>query len=68
MRCALCSDCFSAEMTRRHNDANMLALGANVVGPGLALKILETFLRFDFEGGRHAVRVDMLSEIERGEM
>lgn len=68
VRCALCSDCYSAEMTRRHNNANMLALGANVVGPGLALKIVDAFLTHDFEGGRHAARVDMLSKIERGEM
>ena len=68
VRCALCSDCYSAEMTRRHNDANMLALGANVVGAGLARKIVDTFLSHDFEGGRHAVRVGMLSAIERGEM
>ncbi len=67
-RCALCSDCYSAEMTRRHNNANMLALGANVVGDGLALRIVDTFLNFGFEGGRHATRVDMLSAIERGEM
>ncbi len=68
VRCALCSDCYSAEMTRRHNNANMLALGANVVGPGLALKIVDTFLSHSFEGGRHATRVGMLSAIERGEM
>ncbi len=68
IRCALCSDCYSAEMTRRHNNANMLALGAGVVGTGLALKIVDTFLRSSFEGGRHAVRVDMLTAIENGEM
>ncbi len=67
-RCALCSDCYSAEMTRRHNNANMLALGAAVVGPGLALKIVDAFLSASFEGGRHATRVDMLSAIERGEL
>ena len=43
IRCALCGDCYSAEMTRRHNDANMLALGARVLGEGLALKIVDTF-------------------------
>lgn len=68
VRCALCSDCYSAEMTRRHNNANMLALGANVVGPGLALKIVDTFLSNSFEGGRHSVRVGLLSDIERGEL
>ncbi len=68
VRCALCSDCYSAEMTRRHNNANMLALGANVVGAGLALKIVDTFLSNSFEGGRHSVRVGLLSDIERGEL
>ena len=65
IRCALCSDCYSAEMTRRHNNANMLAMGASVVGKGLALKILDTFLAAQFEGGRHAVRVDLITDIER---
>ena len=64
IRAALCGDCFSAEMTRKHNDANVLALGARVVGPGLALKIVDTFLENEFEGGRHARRVALLSEIE----
>jgi ribose 5-phosphate isomerase B len=64
IRAALCGDCFSAEMTRRHNDANILALGARVVGSGLALKILEAFLNTPFEGGRHARRVELLSKLE----
>ena len=64
IRCALCGDCFSAEMTRRHNDANMIALGARVVGAGLALKIVDAFLDTPFEGGRHERRVNMLMEIE----
>ena len=64
VRAALCGDCFSAEMTRRHNDANVLALGQRVLGPGLALKIVDTFLENEFEGGRHAKRVAMLGEIE----
>ena len=66
IRCALCADSFSAEMTRRHNDANMLAMGAGIVGPKLAERIAETFLSTDFEGGRHQRRVDLISEIERG--
>lgn len=57
VRCALCSEPWSAQMTRRHNDANMLALGAAVTGEGLALEILEQFLTAQFEGGRHARRV-----------
>jgi len=64
VRCALCADCFSAEMTRRHNDANILALGARTTGAGLALKITEIFLETPFEGGRHKRRVNQISEIE----
>ncbi|HIS44093.1 MAG TPA: ribose 5-phosphate isomerase B [Candidatus Scatomorpha merdigallinarum] len=64
IRCALCGDCYSAEMTRRHNDANMLALGARVLGEGLALKIVDTFLDTPFEGGRHARRIEKLMAIE----
>ena len=62
IRAALCSDCFSAEMTRRHNDANMLAMGARVLGEGLALKIVDIFLTTEFDGGRHARRVDMIED------
>ena len=64
IRCALCSDCYSAEMTRRHNDANMLAMGARVLGSGLALKIVDSYLAADFEGGRHATRIGMISDYE----
>ena len=64
IRCALCGDPWSAEMTRRHNDANMLAIGAGVVGPQLARQILEAFLTHDFEGGRHQRRVDKLMALE----
>lgn len=64
VRAALCSDCYSAEYTRRHNDANILALGARTVGSGLAMKIVDTFLSASFEGGRHAKRVDMIRELE----
>lgn len=64
IRAALCSDCYSAEMTRRHNDANILALGARVLGTGLALKIVEVFLATAFEGGRHTRRVELIHEIE----
>lgn len=65
IRAALCSDCYSAEFTRRHNDANILTLGARVVGPGLAMKIVETFLSAEFEGGKHARRVEMISDLEK---
>ena len=67
IRCALCSDCFSAEMTRRHNDANMLAMGGRVVGPGLALKIVDAFLNAEFDGGRHETRVKMMMDLENNQ-
>ncbi|MCV6587104.1 MAG: ribose 5-phosphate isomerase B [Marinibacterium sp.] len=60
IRCGTCGDVFSARMIRAHNDANMMALGARVVGEGLALEIVDAFLAQDFEGGRHATRVDMI--------
>jgi ribose 5-phosphate isomerase B len=66
IRAALCSDCFSAEMTRRHNDANILTLGARVIGAGLMLRIVDAFLGADFDGGRHARRVGMIEKIENG--
>ena len=64
VRCALCGDCFSAEATRRHNDANILAMGARVIGTGLALKIVDAFLDTPFEGGRHQRRIDKITQIE----
>ncbi len=64
IRAALCGDCFSAEYARRHNDSNILCMGARVVGPGLALKIVDTYLTSEFEGGRHARRVAMITELE----
>lgn len=67
VRAALCGDCYSAEYTRRHNDANILAMGARTLGSGLALKIVETFLSTEFEGGRHARRVALISDIEERE-
>ena len=60
VRCALCSDPFSAEMTRRHNDANMLAMGAGMIGPNMAERIVDVFLSTEFEGGRHARRVGLI--------
>lgn len=65
VRCAHCHDCYCAEFTRRHNDANVLAMGEKVVGTGYALKIVETFLTTDFEGGRHQRRVDKITAIEK---
>ena len=64
IRCGVCSDSFSARMIRQHNNANILSLGARVVGEGLALDIVEAFLSAEFEGGRHATRVDMIEAPE----
>ena len=64
IRCAHCTDSLSAEMTRRHNDANVLALGAGITGPNLAKRIVEVFLNTGFEGGRHARRVGQLDSIQ----
>lgn len=60
IRCGVCSDTFSARMIRQHNDANMLSIGARVVGDWLALDIVDAFLTAPFEGGRHATRVAMI--------
>lgn len=65
IRAALCSDTFSAEFTRKHNDANVLCMGGRVTGPGLAVKITETFLNNEFEGGRHMRRLEKIAEIEK---
>ncbi len=63
IRAALCGDCFSAEATRLHNDANILAMGERVVGPGLACKIVDTFLDTPFSNGeRHQRRIDMIED------
>ncbi len=63
IRAALCTDCFMAEATRQHNDANILALGGRVIGPGLALKIVETFLNTPFSGDeRHMRRIAKIEE------
>ncbi len=60
IRAVVCSEPYSAAMARRHNDANVLCMGARVVGPGLALEILDAFLAQEFEGGRHSRRVGKL--------
>ena len=65
IRCGVCADTYSARMIRQHNDANMLALGARVVGEGLALDIVDAFLSAQFEGGRHTARVEMIGVVER---
>ena len=64
IRCALLSDVMSARMTRQHNDTNMMAIGAAVVGPMLALEIIDTWLGTEFEGGRHQRRIDKMMAYE----
>ena len=64
VRAALCNCLYTARMAREHNDANVLSMGARVVGEGLAEEIVQTFITTDFEGGRHARRVDQLSDLE----
>lgn len=59
IRAALCNEMFSAKMSREHNDANILCLGARVIGPGLAAEIVRTWMTSDFAGGRHQRRIDM---------
>ena len=64
IRAALCSDTYSARMTRAHKDANVLCMGARVIGSCLALDIVDAFLGAEFEGGRHKIRVDMFMAVE----
>ncbi|TVR27852.1 MAG: ribose 5-phosphate isomerase B [Ilumatobacter sp.] len=64
VRAALCNDLYTARMARAHNDANVLSMGARIVGTGLAEEIVRLFLATEFEGGRHARRVDQITELE----
>lgn len=64
IRCALVSDEYSAEMTKRHNNANMLAFGGRTIGPDLAKHIVDAFINAEFEGGRHQNRIDKISMLE----
>ena len=64
IRCAHCADCLEAEMTRRHNDANMMAIGAGFTGKNMAERMVEVFLTTEFEGGRHQRRIDKLTALE----
>lgn len=64
IRAGLCGDTYSAKMTRRHNDANVLCIGARVIGACLAIDIVDEFLKNEYEGGRHQIRLDMMREIE----
>lgn len=64
IRAALCCDWYSAKYTRLHNDANVICMGGRTIGPGLAAELLDVFLNTEFEGGRHAVRVDKIKKLE----
>lgn len=64
VRCALIHDLFSAKATREHNDSNVLAMGARVIGPGLAQEIVKVWLGTEFLGGRHARRIEKVTQIE----
>jgi ribose 5-phosphate isomerase B len=68
VRAALCNDLYTARMSRAHNDANVLAMGGRIVGEGLADEILRLWLATSFDGGRHARRVNEITDIERGEL
>jgi ribose 5-phosphate isomerase B len=65
VRAALCTESYAARMAREHNDANVLCIGARIVGPGVAGEILKTFLQTRFEGGRHGRRVAKIDPGER---
>jgi ribose 5-phosphate isomerase B len=67
IRAALCNDLFTARLSRAHNDANVLALGARIVAPALAREIVAVWLASPFEGGRHQRRVEQITEIEAAE-
>lgn len=67
IRAAVCGDTYSAKMTRQHNDANVLCIGARVTGVCLAEDIVESFLANEYEGGRHAIRVGMMTDIEKSQ-
>lgn len=68
IRAACCSDHFSAKYTRLHNDANVICMGGRVIGPGVAVELVDLFLNTEFEGGRHATRIAQIAAIENGEL
>lgn len=68
IRAAVCSEPYSARLSRRHNNANIIAFGARVIGTATAEMIVDEFLEAEYEGGRHQRRIDMISDIERGEL
>ncbi len=64
IRCVVCSDCYSALLSRQHNNTNMLSMGSRVVGKDLGLMIVKSWLEGEYEGGRHQVRIDEITQIE----
>lgn len=68
IRAAVCSDPVTAELTKRHNDANIIAFGARIVGIETAKKIVDAYLETEYEGGRHQNRIDIISDIENGNL
>lgn len=68
IRAAVCADEFSAEMTRRHNNANILCMGGKLVDEPMALRLLDIFLSTPFDGGRHQRRIDQIAQIEEGQL
>ncbi len=68
IRAAVCSDPYTARLTKQHNNANIIAFGARVVGTATAEMIVDEYLNAEYEGGRHQARIDMISAIENGEM
>lgn len=67
IRCALVHDVFSAKATRQHNDTNMMAMGARVIGEGLALEIVDAWLNASYEGGRHDLRIEKMMALEKNQ-
>ena len=67
IRCAVCSEPVSAELSRQHNNANIVAMGARMIGPVMAEAIVDKYLNTEFLGGRHQLRVDMMTKLENGE-
>lgn len=67
IRCSVCNDLFSAKLCRQHNDCNMMAMGARIIGSGLCKEAVRVFLTTSFDGDRHAGRVGMIGKVEKGE-
>ena len=67
IRAAVCGDTFSARFTKMHNDANVICMGARVIGLGLATDIVDAYLGAEYEGGRHAIRVEMMMDVEKNQ-